>query len=387
MKFQRNMPRKSSLKLGFPLGALQDELIELFETAGYKVKTDQALQKIEISDPDITCLFVRPIAISSMIEKGILDVGISTEASVMEAKTEKVKEVCNLEYEKSPWGKTRVVLAVPKDSKIASARGLRGKKIITRIPEITKEFLRKSKIQAEILYSDTLVNESKVGVIADAIVEFSRRGDVLAAYNLKVLKILFESSVILIASSKALQDATKKKKIQELATRLRGARSQQEQIVKPYTPWSTTNLDDVDLGILRELFEDGRKSFVEIARDAKLSSVGVKKRIEKLLQKDIVRIQGLMNIEKMYAMSATIAVEADSKALAELVEQLQRSHFVYMLVKTSGRYNLIVGVLASDLGNLESFITKEIREKNGVKQIEVSVGELPLIPKRIPPPF
>ena len=382
------MSKRNKLKFGFPFGALQDEIIELFETAGYKVKVDQTFQKIEISDPDITCLFARPIAISSMVEKGILDVGISTEASVVEAKTKKVKEVCVLEYEKSPWGKTNVVVAVSKDSKITSIKGLRGKKIITRIPEITKEFLRKNKIQAEILYSDTLVNESKVGMTADAIVEFSRRGDILAAYNLKILKTLFESSVILIANPKALQDAAKEKKIQELATRLKRARSQQGQMVSPYTPsGSTTNLDDIDLKILQELFKDGRKSFVEIAKDTKLSSVGVKKRIEKLLRQDIVRIQGFMNIEKMYAMSAVIGVEANSKTLTELVERFSRSHFVYMLVRTSGRYNLVVGVLASDLGSLESFITKEIRDKKGVKQIEVSVGELPLIPKRVAPPF
>lgn len=382
------MLKKNKIKFGFPFGALQDEIIELFETAGYRVKVDQALQKIEINDPNITCLFARPIAISSMVERGILDVGISTEASVVEAKTKKVKEVCDLEYEKSPWGKTNVVVAVSKDSKITSIKGLRGKKIITRIPEITKEFLRKNKIQAEILYSDILVNESKVGVTADAIVEFTRRGDVLSAYNLKVLKTLFESSVILIANPKALQNAAKKEKIQKLATRLKRARSQQGQMVSPYTPsGSTTNLDDIDLRILQELFEDGRKSFVEIAKDTKLSSVGVKKRIEKLLRQDIVRIQGFMNIEKMYAMSAVIGVEADSKTLAGLVERFERSHFVYMLVKTSGRYNLVVGVLASDLGSLESFITKEIRDKKGVKQIEVSVGELPLIPKRIAPPF
>ena len=170
------MAKRNKLKFGFPLGALKDEILELFEAAGYKVKIDQELQKIEISDPDITYLFARPIAISSMVEEGILDVGISTEASVMETKTKKVKEVCNLEYEKSPWGKTNVVLAVSKDSKIASVKGLRGKKIITRIPEITKEFLRKNKIQAEVLYSDTLVNESKVGVIADAIVSFPEKG-------------------------------------------------------------------------------------------------------------------------------------------------------------------------------------------------------------------
>ena len=387
MRFQGNMPKRNRLKLGFPLGALQDEVVELFQTAGYRVQVDRKLQKIEVDDPNITCLFARPIAIASMVENGMLDAGISTEASVQEAKTSKVKQICSLEYEKSLWGKTKIVLAVPKESKITSLRDLEGKKIVTRIPEITKTFLQKHNIRAEILYSDTLINESKVGVIADAIVELSRVGNVLAAYNLKVLKTLFESSVVLIANPKALQDAAKKKKIQELATRLKAARSAQRQMLKSYTPWSTHRLDDIDLKILHVLFKDGRESFVEIAKETKLSSVGVNKRVEKLMREGILSIKGLLNIEKVHTVSAEIEIEADSQSLTELVERLSQSPLVYHLVKTSGRYNLFVGVVAPDLGSIENFITREIREKPGIKQMEISIGELPLIPKWAPPIF
>lgn len=381
------MARNSKLKFGFPLGALQDEVVELFVAARYKVKVNQELQKVEIGDPDIVSLLSRPISTASLVEKGILDVGVSTEASLIEAKVKKVKRVCDLEHQ-SLWGKTKVVLAVPNESKIESVQDLQGKKIITRIPEITKEFLKKNNIKAEILYSDTLINESKVGVIADAIVELSRVGNVLSAYNLRVLKVLLETSVILVANQKALQNSWKRKKIQELVARLKKVLSASKgKEIKPDTPWHTNRLDDIDLKILQVLFEDGRKSFVEIAKQTKLSSVGVKKRIEKLIRDNILKVQGLFNIEKVHTVSAEIGIEADSNAVAELAERFLQSPLVYHLVKTSGKYNLIVGLVAPDLGSIENFVTREIREKQGTKQIEVNIGELPIIPKWAPPIF
>jgi len=220
--------KKYQLKFGFPLGVLQEEVAELFKEAGYKVKFDQELQKVEIGDPGIICLFTRPVAIASLVERGLLNAGVSTDASVFEAGATKVKLISELEPGKSIWGKTKVVLAVPDKSKIKSIKDLQGKKIITRIPKITKEFLRKNKISAEILYSDTLINESKVGVIADAIVEFSRIGNILKAYNLKPLKTLFESSVILIANEDSLKNRWEREKIEGLGYLLKGARLAQE---------------------------------------------------------------------------------------------------------------------------------------------------------------
>lgn len=381
------MNEKKKLKFGFPSGALQDEITELFKAAGYKVKFYPELQRIEIGDPEVTCLLTRPIAMATLVERGLLDAGISTEASVLETKAKKVKKITNLEQEKSIWGKTKVVLAVPKNSKIKSLKNLNGKKIITRVPEITKEFLRENKISAEIIYSDTLSNESKVGVIADAVVEFSRIGNILEAYNLKTLKTLFKSSVILIANEKTLQDKWKKKKIKDLVNLLERAKSAQERKSEYYTPWSTSRVDDIDLKILQSLFQDGRKSFVEIAKETKLSPVGVKNRVEKLIRGDILKIQGLLNIKKVHSISATIEVETDSETRSNLIEKFKKSPLVYHLVKTSGRYNLIIGIVAPDLGSIENFITRRVREEPGVKHIEVNIGELPIIPDWCPPIF
>jgi len=221
------MQKESKLKFGFPIGAWQQDTIELFKATSYGIQFFEETQKIEIDDPEIKCILVRPIPMSSFIEKGFLDAGISTEASVMEAKA-KVVQICNLEFLKPVLGKTKIVVAVPNDSPIKSVKDLNRKKIITRAPNITKTFLKKNNISAEIIYSDAAVNEGLVGIVADAIVEFSKTGNSLKAYNLRVIETLLESSVILIANEKVLKNKWKKEKIEGLGYLLKGARLAQE---------------------------------------------------------------------------------------------------------------------------------------------------------------
>ena len=154
-----------------------------------------------------------------------------------------------------------------------------------------------------------------------------------------------------------------------------------------YAPWSLEKLDGIDLKIIQALSEDGRKSFVEIAKGTGLSQVAIKNRVERLIDEGFLKIQGLLNIEKCYSVSATIEIEADQKTISDLIERFEKSPIVYHLVKTSGRYNLLVSIIAPTLESIENFISKEIRRELGVKHIEVSVGELPIIPKNWNPPI
>ncbi len=148
-----------------------------------------------------------------------------------------------------------------------------------------------------------------------------------------------------------------------------------------YAPWSLEKIDGTDLKIIQALSEDGRKSFVEIAEKTGLSPVGVKNRVEKLINEEVLKIQGLLTIGKCYSVSANIEIEADEKTVLKLIEKFEKSPLVYHLVKTSGRYNLLIDILAPNLISIENFIAKEIRGEPGVKHIEVNVGELPIIPK------
>ena len=154
-----------------------------------------------------------------------------------------------------------------------------------------------------------------------------------------------------------------------------------------YAPWGLEKLDGTDLKIIQALFEDGRKSFVEIAKKTRLSPVGVKNRVERLIDEGILKIQGLLSMGKCYSVSANIEIEADQKTISKLIEKFEKFPLVYHLVKTSGRYNLLISIIAPNLVSIENFIAKEIRGDPGVKHIDVNVGELPIIPKVWNPPI
>jgi Lrp/AsnC family transcriptional regulator for asnA, asnC and gidA len=154
-----------------------------------------------------------------------------------------------------------------------------------------------------------------------------------------------------------------------------------------YAPWSLEKLDATDLKIIQALSKDGRKSFVEIAKETRLSPVAVKNRMERLIDEGVLKIQGLLNIGKCYSVSANIEIEANQKTISNLIEKFEKSPLVYHLVKTSGRYNLLVSIIAPNLESITSFIDKEIRRDPGVKHIDISIGELPIIPKAWNPPI
>jgi len=371
--------KDKKINFGFPIGSIMDDTINLFKGAGYDIKFYPEIEKVEINDPDIACVPLRPIAIVSFVQRGILDAGIATHASLVEAEVDP-KELVILEDDRYIVGKTKIVLAVPEDSKIKSIKDLRGKRIITRIPNIAKKFLKKNKISAEIIFSDTLVNESKVGNMADAIVEFSKTGNILRAYRLKILDTILESSIVFLAGKKALNNKWKKEKIENLIKIFKGGLNQRFNELMFREP-DITGIDETDFKILKILSDNGRESFVEIAKEIGLSSVGVQQRVEKLIKRGVLEIRGCLNIEKFYSISAHIMVQGNNESISWLVRKLQKSPLVYQLVKISGKNNLAIGILAPNLKRVDEFISREILGEPGVKHIEVNVGELPTIPK------
>jgi len=64
------------------------------------------------------------------------------------------------------------------------------------------------------------------------------------------------------------------------------------------TSWNLKDLDEIDLEIIKALCRDGRKRFVDIAKKTGLTPVGIKNRVEKLIEHEILRINGSLNIEK-----------------------------------------------------------------------------------------
>lgn len=145
--------------------------------------------------------------------------------------------------------------------------------------------------------------------------------------------------------------------------------------------WNLKDLDVVDLEIIKSLSQDGRKTFVEIAKETGLTPVGIKKRVERLMEKEILKIQAALNTEKFYSVSATVGVEADPKTISKLIKQFANCPLVYNLVKVSGHHNLIIDIIAPNSKRINDLIEKQIRSNTKIRYLEVDLGELPIIPK------
>lgn len=221
-----NSSRIKKIKFGIPSGTLKEPIEKLFQKAGYDFEINEKSSTVYVDDPEIDCFFARTKEIAPLIKREILDVGIASRAVFAETKTA-LSEICDLGSLASVCGETRLVLAVPEKSQIKSLKDLKGKKIVTRVPEITKDFLRKNKTPAIIEFSDG-TNEAKVPFFADALVEFTNTGVTLKSYGLKVLAVLMKDSVIVVANESSLKNKWKREKIENLAMLLEGARLAQE---------------------------------------------------------------------------------------------------------------------------------------------------------------
>lgn len=224
------MAERKKIKFGIPGGSLEESIKRLLKGAGYNFEITKAPSRVVLDDPSIEPFFDKANEIARLVDRGVLDGGIVSKAAILEARA-KVKELFVIGTPSTDWVSTKVVLAVPKGSRIKSVNGLKGKKIITRLPEITKDFLKNNKISAEIETVSSSV-ESKAKELADALVEFTNTGATLKFYRMRVIDILLEDANILsvIASQKAASDKWKREKMEDIGMLLEGARTGQDKV-------------------------------------------------------------------------------------------------------------------------------------------------------------
>jgi len=207
------------LKLGIPKGSLQDSTIEIFKRAGYNITVSSRSYYPTIDDDEIKCLLVRAQEMSKYVEKGILDCGLTGYDWIVENNSD-VVEVTELVYSKQSKNPVRWVLAVPNDSPIKTIKDLEGKRIATEAVGITKQYLKRNNINAEVEFSWG-ATEVKVPDLADAIVEITETGSSLAANNLRIIDEVLISTTRFIANKNSYQDLWKKNKIKRIAILLK----------------------------------------------------------------------------------------------------------------------------------------------------------------------
>jgi len=148
-------------------------------------------------------------------------------------------------------------------------------------------------------------------------------------------------------------------------------------------------LDDVDWKIIRQLQLDGRTTFKELGDAVGFTSLGAKKRFEKLLKKRILHPSALVNVDALDLRLAVILLEMESaEAMRKIMDRYRECPRVINFFTTMGGYNLIALVMAEDQGTLESESMERcaLRSGEGIRRSEFypirRVHHSPFIPLR-----
>jgi ATP phosphoribosyltransferase len=207
--------------MGLPKGSLQQSTFELFERAGYRISVNSRSYYPELDDPEIEAVLMRPQEIPRYVAAGAIDAGLTGLDWIMETGAD-VIQVCDLVYSKATSRPARWVVAVAEDSAIKAPRDLQGKRIATEVVNLTREYLGRHGVTAEVEFSWG-ATEVKVPELADAIVEITETGSSLRANKLRILDTVLETNTKLVAGKAAWDDEWKRRKIETLSMLLQGA--------------------------------------------------------------------------------------------------------------------------------------------------------------------
>jgi ATP phosphoribosyltransferase len=215
------MQNDQKLKLGLPKGSLQEAALAKMAKAGFNIQVSSRSYAPYVDDENLMVRLIRSQEISRYVELGYLDCGLTGHDWIVENGSD-VHEVGEFQFSKVSSLPARWVLAVTESSPIQSAKDLEGKRIATEVVNITKRYLKKHGVKAEVEFSWG-ATEVKAHELVDAIVEITETGSSLRANKLRIVDTLLVSTPRLIVNHAAWKDPWKRQKVETLALLLRGA--------------------------------------------------------------------------------------------------------------------------------------------------------------------
>ncbi|NHI94420.1 MAG: hypothetical protein EAX96_18160 [Candidatus Lokiarchaeota archaeon] len=161
-------------------------------------------------------------------------------------------------------------------------------------------------------------------------------------------------------------------------------------------------VDEIDLKIISDLQEDGRKSLTAIgseivkkkkSNDGKLedqhgiSHVSVKKRLNKLVENQFIKVTADLNAQKFNFQLALISAEVEShEATQKIIRKFSGCpRVIFLSTLGGGSYNVACIIACEDRETLNSVLAVcSLRNQEGIRRSEVSICDTPIVPKFIP---
>jgi DNA-binding Lrp family transcriptional regulator len=133
-------------------------------------------------------------------------------------------------------------------------------------------------------------------------------------------------------------------------------------------------IDETDRQIILALRQQGRSSNMRMAQNIGLSESTVAKRVEKILEDGIIRVQAVLNPFKLgYVAHAFIAMDVDLTQVQSVCDKLMTNRNVSMINTSFGRFDVVLIVDFPNWEMLFSFINEELCRIQGVRKLDTFI--------------
>lgn len=128
-----------------------------------------------------------------------------------------------------------------------------------------------------------------------------------------------------------------------------------------------TAMDKLDIALVEQLQQDGRKPFTVIAQELGVSEGTVRNRYTRLVEKDVIQVIGMIDPHRMgIDAPALVGVSLEAGNWDEVIKTIANFDEVSYLVLVSGEFDLIVEVMCQDRDHLADFLQHTLRQVPGV---------------------
>ncbi len=189
------------LRLALPnKGRLAEPAIALLRDAGVEVELSDRRLSAVARNIDLELLFVRTDDVAEYVADGLVGLGLTGKDLVAEH-GDGLEPVLSLGF-----GGCSLVLAVPAGLEVEGLEGLRGRRIATTFPRLTRDFLASHGVEAQVIEVSGAVEVTPQLGIADAVVDLVASGSTLRMNGLRPVATLLESEAVLVGPGPAILD-------------------------------------------------------------------------------------------------------------------------------------------------------------------------------------
>jgi Lrp/AsnC family transcriptional regulator for asnA, asnC and gidA len=135
-------------------------------------------------------------------------------------------------------------------------------------------------------------------------------------------------------------------------------------------PRRQDELSPLDKRIIEHLQADGRRPFTQIALELGVSEAAVRARTNRLIERGILQVVGVADPGKLGFQQALIGIRCQPGRLVAVAEALALLPEVDYVVVTTGRFDILIEMVAEDSDGLLRFLTDRLQAIEGVRDTE-----------------